>query len=390
VRALGVAVALLAAASSGRRAPLLVRLADAVAQEVVRVAGGRAVEIAIPEDRTGSLVPVADLQALVGARLSDRVALADFGPRRRIVSVLSKTGGRLVLSGRVFEEPGGRLVDLLSASVEAEPELPVFDVASQPDRREVADVRPVARVLVPFPVLDLAFVGDDRLLVLAPDAVTLWRRDEVSLRLESRHDLPANGIPVRRPGGRLQPAAGESACWAMTSRDPRATLLNLDGGRLRAAETAEAVPGAGLPRGLRLREGTNLLEALVPGLGEGPFLAIVAAGDDGLWAVASDGRLGHARKGEGSWTDVRVGPALAVVWPGLLAAASPDPPSASDRVVLLALEASGARPVGGVPIEGCVRALASRRSPSGAVLAVGSEEAEGWRVVLVDLGRPRP
>ncbi len=386
MRALGLALAL-AASASGAAAPPLARLADAVADEVFRVAAGQPVELTVPEDRTGSARAL-DLQALVLARLERRVSLATTGPRRRIVSVLSYTGGRMVLSGRVVAEPGGRLVDLLSASVEADPALLALGDAPLPPRTELVEVRQVARTpALGAPVLDLAFAGDDRLLVLSPDTLTVWRRDGLALRLESRRDLGPETSPARRPGGRIA-GASDGACWIVTGLRPAAVLFALDDGRLRPVDEALAAPLAGLPQGLRFRPGTNLLETTIPGLGDGPFLAVVA-GREGLWVAGRDGRLGRTRGGEGEWTDLHVGPALAPLWPGLLAAASADPPSASDRVVLLAHDAEVPRAAADLPVEGSVRALAARPLAGGAVLAIGVEEADGWHVVLLDLAKGR-
>src|SRR5262249_9081718 len=149
----------------------LARLAATLADEIVDVAKGRPVELAVPEDRTGRGAAVAlDLRALVAARLDGRATLTDTGPRLRIASVLSEHPHRLVFSARVVEDPGDRLVDLLSASVEVDDTW----LALAPERLSPAgstfDLLSSTRTpALDSPVLALELLDDDRVVVLSPE-----------------------------------------------------------------------------------------------------------------------------------------------------------------------------------------------------------------------------
>ena len=112
VRALAAVLVLAAAATP---ATSLGRLADAVAAEIVRVAAGRPVELAPPEDRTGRRTG-RDLDAARpgpagGPRPRSRARAAARRHRRP-----GPVGTRLVWSARVVEEPAGTLVDVVSVS----------------------------------------------------------------------------------------------------------------------------------------------------------------------------------------------------------------------------------------------------------------------------------
>jgi len=381
VRARAAVLVLAAVASS---ATSLGRLADAVALDIARVAAGRPVELAAPDDRTGAGLAL-DLDALVRARLEGRVSLATSGPRLAVTSTVAAVGARLVWSARVVEEPSGALVDVISVSTPWDPALLPLIPSRAGTGAEGVDVLDRATTPpVEGRIVALAFLGDERLLVLFDDALALYRRDGLSLRLESRRDLPGPLAGVRFPGGVLLAAEGESACWALTSRTPRAVLYSLDGNRLTATHQADAVPWPRVASGVRFRPGTNLLDLAVPGF-DGPLLALEP--EEG-WAVGPDGalvRMGVADPGGTSAPARRAGAALARLWPGMLAAASPDPPGEHDRI-LLWRDAAAATTASSVPVEGAVRALASRRHGANALLAAALEDdGGGFRIALFEM-----
>ena len=100
------------------------------------------------------------------------------------------------------------------------------------------------------PVLDLAFFGDDRLVVLGPDSVALYRFDGAGLALESRRPLSWPQEAVRFPGGMLRVAEKDGAFWALTSRSSRALLFAVEDGRLvERGRKPELFPGTGCLRG---------------------------------------------------------------------------------------------------------------------------------------------
>jgi hypothetical protein len=377
VRALAAVLVLAAAASS---ATSLGRLADAVAAEIARVSAGRPVDLSPPEDRTGTGLGL-DLDALVRARLEGRVSLATSGPRLTVTSTVAALGTRLVWSARVVEEPSAALVDVISVSTAWDPALLPLVPGRAGSGAEGVDVLDRATTPpVEGRIVALAFVGDERLLVLFEDALALYRRDGLLLRLESRRDLPGPLAGVRFPGGVLLAAESESACWALTSRTPRAVLYSLDGNRLTPTHQADAVPWPRVAAGVRFRPGTNLLEVAAPGI-DGPLLALEP--EEG-WVVEGDGTLARLGASDPAPSERRAGPALARLWPGWVAAASPDPPGEHDRI-LLYRDAAGPT-TASLPVEGAVRALASRRHGANAVLAAALEDAGGgFRVALFEM-----
>jgi hypothetical protein len=377
VRGLAAVLVLAAAASP---VATLGRLADAAAAEIVRVSAGRPVDLSPPEDRTGAGLG-ADIDALVRSRLEGRVTLATSGPRLSVASVVAEVGSRLVWSARVVEEPSAALVDVISVSGSWDPGLLPLVPSRGGAGAEGVDV--LDRATTPpieGRIVALAFAGEERLLVLFDDALALYRRDGLVLRLESRRELPGPLSTVRFPGGLLLASESESACWALTSRTPRAVLFSLDGSRLTATHQAEAVPWPRVAAGVRLRPGTNLFELAAPGL-EGPVLAMEP---EAGWMVAADGALARMGATEPSGPARRAGPALTRLWPGMIAAASPDPPGEHDRILLYreSVDASTAS----LPVEGAVRALASRRHGGNALLAAALEDpAGGFRVTLFEM-----
>jgi hypothetical protein len=387
VRALGLALAFVAATGPASGPPL-VQLADEVAREVHRVSGGRPVELPPIEDRTGSPALALDLHALVTARLGGRVTVAGTGPRRQVHMVLGEAPGRLLVAGRVTEEPGGALVDLVAASVDADPAGLALLEAPAGARAGTLEVRGVARsALMRAAVVDLAFLGDERLVVLEPAAVSVWRRDGLALRQESRADLAVAAPVTRFPGGALGVGTDDAAFWAITSLTGSAVLLNVEAGRLRVGGTAEALPSRATGSGLRFRPGTNLLDARLGSSTDGPFLAVEAVGGE-TWVVAADGRLGRVGAPAVAWSDTRVGPALTGLWKGLLAAASAEPPARTDRILVVDVRSGAPSVAGALDVEGGVRALAARVQGTGALLAAAVEDPDGGtRLVLHDLAR---
>jgi len=377
VRALAAVLVLAAAASP---VATLGRLADAVAAEIVRVSAGRPVDLAPPEDRTGDGLG-ADLDTLVRSRLEGRVTLASSGPRLAVASVVAEVGSRLVWSARVLEEPSAALVDVISVSGSWDPGLLPLAPSRGGAGAEGVDVLDRATTPpVEGRIVALAFAGEERLLVLFDDALALYRRDGLALRLESRRELPGPLSTVRFPGGLLLASESESACWALTSRTPRAVLFSLDGSRLTATHQAEVVPWPRIAAGVRLRPGTNLIEVAGPGL-EGPVLAMEP---EAGWMVAADGAMARMGATEPSGPARRAGPALTRLWPGMIAAASPDPPGDHDRILLYRESADAS--TASLPVEGAVRALASRRHGGNALLAAALEDpAGGFRVTLFEM-----
>jgi hypothetical protein len=230
-------------------------------------------------------------------------------------------------------------------------------------------------------VLDLAFVGSDRLAVLLEDGVALYRLDGKSLRRTDHRAIPAGAV-VRAPAGVV--VAETDAFWVGTNTAEGAVLFTADGGRLRETERAAALPFAGSPLGALFRAGTNLIEVTVAGLGGGPHLR--AVGGENPWAIAPDGRLGSAD----GWTRTRVGSAAARLWPGTWIASSTAPPGSGDT--LSVTRGDGAPPpvVATFPAPAAVTAIGAHVAGDRALVAVALAEGDRHRLVLMEVSRDRP
>jgi len=377
-------------AAGARAEPPLARLATTLAAEIARVAGDRAVELGPIQDRTGRGAAFAlDLRSLVLERLGPRARRSQEGaePRVRIESVLTETPHRLIVSARVVADPGGRLLDVLSASLPTDSAL--LALAPMPSRSVPGVIHVVGSARTPpldAAILDLALVSDERLLVLAPDAIALYRLDGSSLAQEARRALPGPLETVRTPGGLL--AIQGDGAWALTSCAPRATFFAIEGGRrLVEREQTASLRLPGSPEGVRYRPGTNLLEGAVAGLGTGPFLALdpalpaVALGAGGQLLLAGDTPRD---------TGARAGPALTALWPAVLAAASAAPPTGTDSIQLFERREAGLEPLDAIPVPGHVRALAGTARGASARLLAAVEDKTGVYLLLLDLRRGEP
>lgn len=223
--------------------------------------------------------------------------------------------------------------------------------------------------------LDLAFLDQDRLVVLSEDTLTLYRLSGTRLERGARLSLPGEPLAARAPAGILRVVQGEGACWAATNRRSGATLFTVDGGRLVAVGGAEAIPPSVLPpgaeaQGARFQPGTNLLEA-----GPLPLLRVA----QGL-AVARDGVL--LLGGEPEASGRRCGDALADLGPGRWIASGAAPPSDRDELQVLRLDGDRVLQVAAFPFEGRIRALAARPGPAGTLVAVATDTAPGPRLAL--------
>src|SRR5262249_41020048 len=158
--------------------------------------------------------------------------------------------------------------------------------------------------------------------------------------------------------------------------------LGMEDGRLKVRTRAEALPWPGNPAGVRFRPGTNLIEGQGEALGRGPFLALDPTG---AAAVDEDGELRPPSPGGGARGGLRVGGALAALWTGMLVASSDAPPTRDDALCFIQASDRDAGIVDRLPVEGAIRALASRPSAGGARLLASVEESEGrTRLLLLD------
>ncbi len=366
---------------AARAEATLARLADDAAAALVRAARGLPIELGATEDRTGRGAGLAlDLQALVQARLPTARAPAD-GRRVRVTSVLSEGPGRLVFSARLVEEPGGRLLDLVSVSMATDAgDLSLASVPWPGASGRIDVVRQARTPSLPAAVLDVAFLDDTRLVVLWAEELGLYRWEDGGLRLESRSPLRGARVAVRTPGGLIAVAEREGAFWAMTSRVARPALFGVEGTRIVERASAEAVPWPGSRTGVRFRAGTNLLEGAIDGLGEGPFLALET--DEAPLAVTSEGRL----LGLGD-SDQRAGAGLAVPRPGILVTSTTLPPPEADAVVAIERRPPYAT-LARLPVDGSVRALAARPTGNRSRIVAAVEREDGTHLLALEVGWP--
>ena len=379
---LGIAlIALMVSAAAAEDVHPLAALADRAAGELLRIAAGRPIQVDLPDDRTGMAGAALDLTSLVEARLRERAVVARSGPRVRLSAALGRSATRVRLVGRVTAEPGGALVDVLAVSAEVDPDVLELAALPRPPRGTVAVVSSTVSAPVGARVLDLAFVDDDRLIVLLEGAVALYRRDgDALLRLDHR-PLDVASV-VRAPAGVLVVAAGEAACWVTTNQADGAVLFTIDAARLQETQRAAVIPWPGAPQGARFRSGTNMIDAAVPGLGSGPHLR-VGAGET-AWAIAPDGRLGVARVG---WSAARVGSAAALLWPGVWIASSAEPPGSSDALSVVNVSGGAPTVVATFPVQGSVTGIGARVLGDRALVAAAAAFGGAHRLLLMEVAR---
>jgi hypothetical protein len=243
-------------------------------------------------------------------------------------------------------------------------------------------LRPLAAEQLATPVLALAFAAPDELVVLSPGGVSHYRLQGPRLALVARRSVEVTGPPARHPGGLLLSEPGARSVWALASGWPRALLLDLDA-RLEIRSEAEALPWPGARDGVRLRPGTSLLEAELPGLGPSPFLALAPGA--ALGAEARLRRTGAAAAaGDAA---ARIGTPLAGLPGGALLAGSAAAPGEPDALLLL--DETGAPPrVVRDALPGALRALAATTARDRRVRCVLAVDTEaGFRLFALDLER---
>lgn len=233
-------------------------------------------------------------------------------------------------------------------------------------------------VSVPGPVLDLAFLDDQRLLALTEDALALYRLEDGTPTLEARLELSGARLSVRAPAGVLRASEAESACWLITNGRPHSFLVAVEGRRLAPRLEADAVPWPGSAVGLRYRAGTNQLV-----LGESLFLAIR---EDGL-ALAEDGRLASFGRSEAQGR--RVGTALARLG-ALIVASSARPPGTTDSLELVRVDGELSELLAETRVEGSIGALAARNRRRGALVVAAIQSGDGGTRLVSYAVRPRP
>ena len=249
----------------------------------------------------------------------------------------------------------------------------------------------LARAVPPEPLLALAFVSDTRLLALSASAVTLLRTAVPELPSVARLPLEAPLLAARAPAGLFVVDPESDAAWVVTNRSARTWLVVWSDDRLAVRAEAEAAPVPGSSRALRYRESTNWIEGDVPHLGSGPFLAIELV--ERGWAVTTSARLlwANAKALREESERPRVGPTLAALWPGWVAASTDHPPGTGDALLILTRTKGALREVATLPTDDSIHALASRRVGTHMRLAVASETASGaTRLILLELKRGEP
>ncbi len=363
--------------------PPLARLADRFAAEIVRVAGGERVELLPPQDLTAGDGRLAtDLLELTESRLRGRVPLGSAGPRLIVTSALSETARELLVSARVVRAPEGVLVDLIAASAEVASGR--LSTAAARARSEQARIEVISAGRTPpleGPVLDLLPIDADRLLVLLPGTVELYRWGDSGLALLDRHALSVPRRPMRAPAGKLWAPAPDEPVWVLEAAAAEAVLLEVRGDRLVERSRAAALPWPGAASGLRYRIGTQLLEGLPPPFGPDPGLTVEKL-PPGTLVVSADA---HLLLPDGTPTDLRVGPSLAWLWSDVVAAPSARPPGPRDSIQIIALSPTSATRIDSIEVAGAVRALAARTGGTQIRLVVGVDDGGKSHLLLLRL-----
>lgn len=368
----------------------LAQLAERLASALIRQAGTQALELVL-DDRTGTDGALgADLAALTLTHLATAgVRAASTGARVRAATLLVREGRTLVLSSRLTREPGAQLVDVLSLSAEADAALLARGGRSEPVRVPGFEVRiSVLSALLDERVLALAWLDDRRLLLLTARAIELYEWDGSSAVALGRRSLPEPLAKVRFAAGLLHVDARGTSAWALTSGMAQALHVRVRDRHLEELGRAPTLPWPRLARGLTFRPGSALIEAEPSELGDGPFVALEPGLED--LAVAADGALLMTATPRVRSSGVRVGPALARLSDGWIAAASPQPPEPErDAILLLQRGAEGPVERGRLATAGAVRALAAfvRLDGSvGLVAALGAGERDA-RLQFFELRR---
>jgi hypothetical protein len=221
-------------------------------------------------------------------------------------------------------------------------------------------------------------VGERRALALAADSVSLWRLERAAARLEARESWSEATSPVRHAGALIVSRPDEKAAWLLSSHAQGARLVRVEGARLLLSGAADAAPWPDAPEGLRFQPGTNRIDGFATADGPQPLVALdpisrALVRDDGMLLVDS------------SETGVRVGSALASLWPRTLAASAPDPPSAQDAVVVLRKQSDRWEEALRIEVFGRVIALAGRGDGGAADLLIALLTPAGCELLRLEL-----
>ena len=182
---------------------------------------------------------------------------------------------------------------------------------------------------------------------------------------------------MRAPAGIVSAEPGDDTCWVATNRAEGATLYSLEGDRLWEVERAAALPWPGVRGGVAFRAGTNLIDAEIAGLGDGPFVR-VGRGDP-AWAIANDATLVIAGF-EGAAP--RVGFAAARIAPRTFVVSGAVPPG-RDRISVLRLDAPGA--AAALDVEGTVTALVASVRDGDVTVFAGVTRDGASRIVVLEV-----
>lgn len=354
-------------------ASALAHLAEQLARGLLRLGNGQPVELLL-DDRTGTDGALGvDLRALATIRLAAAgMSLAHAGPRLRAEAVLARAERTLVLSTRVTREPGALLADVLSSSAEADVALLMRGQRTQPARIPGFEVRAsVMSTVLDERVLDLAWLSEQRLLLLTAEALAVYEWDGSSARPVLRQALPAPLASVRFAAGLLALDAPAGSAWVLTNGMAEALQVRLRDGLIEEQRRAPALPWPGAPRGVTFRPSSALIDAQPPGLGAGPFVALEPT--LATLAVGADGALLSSGAQAAHDTGVRVGPALARLDTAWIVAASAQPPEPEhDALLLIQRQGETWSERARLESAGPVRALATFEHPDGSVRLVAA------------------
>jgi hypothetical protein len=236
--------------------------------------------------------------------------------------------------------------------------------------------------------LALAFAKQGRLLAVTPRALRLFALEDAAAETVAELPMPEPLHPVRKAAALLAVDGAASTAWVLTNRAEKACLIAIDGDRLSLRAQADALPWPGSPLGLRYREGTDWIEGSVEGLGTGPFLTLLHG--DGALGVSPDGRLlGAGPSSDKEEAPMIVGPTLARLWPGAVAASTAVPPGSGDAILVLDRDHAASREARALAVDGAIRAIASWRTPQGAVLVFSTDTSQGYELWRLRLAGPR-
>jgi hypothetical protein len=235
-------------------------------------------------------------------------------------------------------------------------------------------------------ILAMRGVDHERIVILTPQDVVLMRLRWPVVEIRTRLHLPGLQRPARVKAGLISSLGDPASFWLLLNTSTSAQLVNVDGDELTLGAQADRLPWPDLPGGLAFRPGTNIVETTDSTLAGSQI--IYAPPSAGSPALTDTGRL-LARDptiGPLGPDSPTVGPPLLLIAPGLCAATSARPPSTTDALLLLRMDAGVVKTVATLAVDGTLTGLARLPGPTRTLMIVAAlRVAVGTQLLLCEI-----